>query len=241
MSIEEPDKKKKKKTISSKKEILKDAFENFGRSLEKTLEEGEEKRKEKIKEGIMQIEKKFKKELSSSRLASKRVSELRGEVGMSEKIGVSGKKPKLFGKDKFLEELAHELLAMSTSNLDGVSDMMPMEKVLEKFKVFRPGWQVNLNDLRDAIKLLSKKNIIPPMQVINKKEFVFFKPLELSSEINAILSLVPMKEKAIKISDLRLLLDWPEEKLSLVLKKLEELGIMIFDEESETCYFPGLE
>ncbi|MHA1911390.1 MAG: hypothetical protein ACTSYA_06815 [Candidatus Kariarchaeaceae archaeon] len=238
MNDEKPEENKKRA-----KRSVRDAYASLGKEFGQINEEGKRERQEAIRDGITRIESEKKDQIFASRLVSDQISDLRKEANMSSSVGTSGQisKPKVFGKSDYKEALARELLVIGHEELVEAGGTITLSGLLELFKTTRPNWEIDINQIKNALKHLEKQEIIPKMQPLEKSEndtLVFFKPIELSSDLQILLKFAPRDGE--NVSYFMSVLGWKKERLLNALDSLIQFGLAILDEETSWIYFPAL-
>jgi hypothetical protein len=238
MNDEKPEETKKKAKVS-----VRDAYASLGKEFEQIKEDGKRERQEAIRDGITRIESEKKNQIFESRLVSDQISELRKEANMSSSVGTSGQisQPRMFGKNDFREALARELLVIGHEELKEEGGTITLTNLLDLFKTTRPNWDVDIKQIENALKHLEKQEIIPKMQSLEKSEndkLIFFKPIELSNDIQTLLKFAPRDGE--NLSYFMSVLGWKKERLLNALDSLIQLDLAILDEEQNWIYFPAL-
>ena len=222
---------------------MRDAYASLGEEFGQIKEDGKKDRQEVLKEGITRIEAEKKNQIFASRVVSDQISELRKEANMSSSVGTSGQisQSRFFGKSDFKEALARELLVIGHEDLKDSGGTVTLSALFDFFKNSRSNWDVNLKQIEDALKHLIKQEIIPPMQSLETSDhdkLVFFKPIELSKDLQTLLKFAPREGE--EISYFMSVLGWKKERLVVALESLIQLGLAILDEETDWIYFPAL-
>jgi hypothetical protein len=238
MNDEKPDETKKKA-----KRSVRDAYASLGKEFGQIKEDGKKERQEAIRDGIARIESEKKNQIFASRIVSDQISELRKEANMSSSVGTSGQisQPRMFGKSDFKEALARELLVIGHEELKESGGTITLTSLFELFKATRPNWDVDIKQIENGLKHLEKQEIIPKMQSLEKSEndkLIFFKPIELSNDIQTLLKFAPRDGE--NLSYFMTVLGWKKERLSIAIDSLVQLGLVILDEETSWIYFPAL-
>ena len=238
MNDEKPNETKKKA-----KRSMRDAYAALGSEFGQIKEDGKKDPQEVIRNGITRIESEKKDQISASRLVSDQISDLRKEAKMSSSVGTSGQisQPRIFGKNDYKEALARELLVIGHEELKEAGGTITLSGLLELFKTTRPNWDTDIKQIENALKHLEKQEIIPKMQPLEKSEndtLVFFKPIELSNDLQTLLKFAPRDGE--NISYFMSVLGWKKERILIALDALIQHGLAILDEETSWIYFPAL-
>ncbi|MHA1852762.1 MAG: hypothetical protein ACTSUF_04540 [Candidatus Heimdallarchaeaceae archaeon] len=238
---------KEKEDKSEKKEetfrsALSAAYSSFEEDLLNAQQQDSEKRQEILQEGIAKIEKKAKKELKSSKFLVHKILEIREKAGMPASIGTAKKirTPMIFGKDQFQQKLARELLIIGTEELKDIGYAITIGNLIKYFNETRPNWRVRTSDITKVISKLEEAKIIPKrIELGGEQVLIRFKPLSLSSDIQAVLQLATGLP-SLSIDKVVSHLDWPVERAQDTLKTMLEMDLAILDEETGKYYFPGI-
>lgn len=214
------------------------ALANFAGKLEKQKEEDKEAKKKILKEGIEEREKSSKGSIMSSKAVTGTLSNMRGKAGMSAFVGTSGKiKSPRLRRGEFIEMLARELLLIGNDEFKDSGGVVTMNKLKTHFDESRDNWELRENDIEEAVKYLSKENMIPNFEKLDKDmEIIYFKPIELSQDIKKIL----MAAHGIEATKTGLteILGWNKERVDAAVKQLVSIGIAV--EQEDFVFFPGM-
>ena len=221
-----------------KRKALSNAFQSFDNSLTEITKKAKEERKDILKQGVMELEKNYGEVLRASKLAVKRIQEIRVKAGMSSSVGTSGviKKPRFKGKEDYVNSLARELLVVVLEEHPGSGGVFNLESLYQVFKETRQNWDVKKKELLEAIHLLEKNKVIPGRTKFGEEEYILFRPIELSQDLGKVLKAA--HGGITNISQLQELLGWEKERVARAIESLQKQGVCVV--EGEEVFFPGL-
>ena len=242
MDNEKEEKKPKKKEEKDFRSSLSDAYKSLDQELVKEQKQDILKKQEIIEEGIEKVEKESGKELISSKLLTSKILDLRKKAGMPEAIGTAGrvKAPILFKKDEFKQKLTRELLIIGTEELADIGCAITIANLVDYFRETRSNWKVRTGEILEVLKVMEKKEVIPPRVEIGENEVLIrFKPIEMSGDIQDILRLATGLSY-LTVDKVISHLGWPIERAQSTLTVMMKMDLAILEETTGNYYFPGI-
>lgn len=205
-----------------------DAFAAFGKKLNDIEEKDKQKRKEMLKEGTSQIQQDNKKGFGSE-LVNRQLSYVQQEAGLSAFTDASGeiKSPKL-RRGSFLKILARELLLIGLEELP--SKVTTVSSLASYFATNRTNWKLREKDIPEALEILEKDDLIPPVVAEDEDYLVFFAPIELTEDPKRLI-IIASGVSDLTFANLESITGWSKSRLMQAVEYLSKQGVISYSDD----------
>jgi len=148
------------------------------------------------------------------------------------------KRPTFLGREDFFHRLSSELIAFGIAYQRVYLQPIKLSQLAARFHEHRPWWRCDILDIKKALKVLEKNNIIQ-----KTPDGFLFEPLSMSSNAQEFLTLISKginEYGEIPLSSIEILVPWNKSKIDTMVKILCSNQICLLDQNKELLFFPEL-
>lgn len=212
-----------------------DRFKAFGKKLKQYQDESEDESQNKLRKGLetSKIPVNLPEDFVNYLLTLKREVDLPVSVLPASMF----KKPRFFGREQFFQRLASELLPYGLAHQRVYLEPVRLSNLAASFHEHRPGWEVDIQDIEAALKMLDEHGFIE-----RQERGFLFEPLTLSRDVHAFLAWIneginPYGE--ITILDVHERVPWKSSKIDALIDLLTENRFCIPNFKEGVLFFPS--
>ncbi|MHA2363863.1 MAG: hypothetical protein ACXAC7_07880 [Candidatus Hodarchaeales archaeon] len=197
---------------------------------------------------LKDLEKKFGGNLKSNPQASRKLMEIREELGLPTELGIFEPKSKPGILDKltgggFYEQLALHILEIGRKAFSETGGVISFPELIHRVQDYYKGHVVGISDINKAINVLEKNKLIAGVEELETGfKLVIFMTQELSPDMNEIFRLANRNKGELSREEIILSTGWSLDRVNRVLQHLENKNLIILNEDLEGIryYFPGI-